>query len=259
MPTITYKHNNDVLEYIETPKTHYHKLNGVRVVGASTLAKCYPTSRRLIDWEIKQGAAATYDAMIEAFKTKGSWPNKEEKKALIDNAVLSSTRKKDSAANIGTLVHEYIYHLEMGKDMAQVKEQVEAHPDSDLVKNCIKAFESRPSFTLVSAEQSVASVKYNFAGRYDGIYKVNGKLRLVDYKTSSSIYVEQFIQLAAYAIAVEEWEDKVIDEIEVIRLGKDGKIETHVISSYKPYRKQAIRCVETYYFDKMATKELEAR
>jgi len=84
--------------------------------------------------------------------------------------------------------------------------------------------------------------------------RVNGKLILRDYKTSKDIFLEQFIQLAGYAIAIKEWLNLDVEGIEVLRFGKeDGAFENLLISDpaeLQMFKDQAIRCRGTFEFSK---------
>lgn len=53
-------------------------------------------------------------------------------------------------------------------------------------------------------ERTVFSKVHRYAGTMDLLARVNGATTLVDFKTSKAVYPEMFLQLAAYAVALEE-------------------------------------------------------
>ena len=50
---------------------------------------------------------------------------------------------------------------------------------------------------------------------------------LTDYKTSSGFFIDQFIQLAAYGLAIKEWLGIVVENFEIVRFDKKtGNLST---------------------------------
>jgi hypothetical protein len=94
-----------------------------------------------------------------------------------------------------------------------------------------------------------------FCGKFDRLARRPGVgLVLSDFKTSSGIYADQKIQLAAYAVAIEFWMGLTVDAIEILRFGKDdGEFETELVTSkaaIHEFMQQAKRCRATYEFKK---------
>jgi hypothetical protein len=58
--------------------------------------------------------------------------------------------------------------------------------------------------TVQALEQHLWSEEYKYAGTCDCIAMVDGKLMILDWKTSKGIYDEYFLQMAAYVNAFEE-------------------------------------------------------
>lgn len=56
----------------------------------------------------------------------------------------------------------------------------------------------------IHVEVQVHSKKHNFAGTCDGIFKINGQVMIVDWKTGKGLYPEVELQLSAYAQAAKE-------------------------------------------------------
>ena len=213
------------------PISHKYWLNESPVTGVTTINKQgYPKSERLIKWQISKG--------IEEYETK---------------------KIANTAANIGTLVHDYAFFTECGRneDAMQILQKAKKDANSNKILNAINNFtqwKNNNEDTLVNSEKIIASVKYHYAGTYDRLAIRNNALILSDFKTSSGIYIDQLLQLAGYAIAIEEWEGKKIDCLEILRFGKeDGNFETKLVNEkkvIKDLKKQFIRNVLTAKFRK---------
>jgi len=74
---------------------------------------------------------------------------------------------------------------------------------------------------IVSHEQTVVSLKYEYAGTADLLVKHGKEYWLIDIKTGKEIYQEAFLQLSAYKQALEESGQKV-DRIGVVLLRETG-------------------------------------
>lgn len=76
----------------------------------------------------------------------------------------------------------------------------------------------------VAQEFVVVSEKYGFAGRVDDLLEVNGKLRLVDYKTGNKYKDSWGIQVAAYLLAFSEMSGISVDDLEmsVVQVARDS-------------------------------------
>ena len=94
----------------------------------------------------------------------------------------------------------------------------------DKAKNAVKAFlkwEASHDIVWMGSEKKVYSKEYDYAGTVDAIAMINGKYCIVDFKTSAKIYKESYVQLSAYAQAVEEIHGKPVDLAVVLRLDKE--------------------------------------
>lgn len=59
-----------------------------------------------------------------------------------------------------------------------------------------------------------------FGGTLDGLYEINGKLYIVDYKTSNHVTYRYFLQIAAYRYMLREVYDIYVDGCIVLQLSK---------------------------------------
>src|SRR5258707_7036788 len=112
---------------------------------------------------------------------------------ILEKASARPDRIKDDAAALGTQAHQYIDRFIKG-------EKLEAIPDEILKP--VSAFAewwTQSGFKFVSGDLKVASRKYGYGGSLDALAGKNGKLVLLDWKTSKAIYDEYALQVAAYA------------------------------------------------------------
>ena len=96
-------------------------------------------------------------------------------------------------------------------------------------------------------EASLWSDKYKIAGRVDCIAEYNGKLSVIDFKTSSKPRKEEYnenyyIQASAYAEMHEEQTGTPIDQVVILVVTEDGTVQEFVKEkqTYLPKLEEAI-------------------
>lgn len=155
---------------------------------------------------------------------------------LIEQAKHAHTRRKDEAADIGSQAHDLIERWFRAKleDSTEVKPDKSADPR---VKACFDAamkWINQHDFRIVSLEQPVYSVTHDFCGTMDKHAFIDGELCISDWKSAKRIYIENYLQTAAYKAAVDEEEvariaaklgrskkPRKVEARWIIQLGKD--------------------------------------
>lgn len=247
--------------------SHRYKLDGRSCVGTTTFTKAgYPTSMGLIRWMQDQTAQSLFTALTVPgedgyYPRQSFWPITDEiRKELFKAAKDSHEDVSREAADIGTITHSYAELHSLGKftEAATLLDKVSGVAKWPVIKSCVQKYDewaAQNKGELVLAEGLIASPIHLFCGKFDRLDRVEGKLILRDYKTSKSIYPDQFIQLAAYAIAIKEWLDLTVEGLEVLRFGKeDGEFEPMLITDPKEiqmFKEQALRCLATHHFRKI--------
>lgn len=253
MSVITSMHNGYTLTFDEG--RHRYSLDGKPLVGTTTFIKGgYPTPVALTSWMMKQSAEYVYDAL-----KAGSTLTKLE---IVKAAKGKPQQSATEAADIGTHIHDYAFYHQTGQDakLAEVKAKIAEHVDRDKIDNGLRAYHKWADVNtdeILDCESIVASVTHQFGGKFDTLRRRNGKVILSDYKTSNGLYVEQYLQEAAYMLAIEEWKERKIDGLEILRFGKDGVFEPNLIEDAKfieQLKAQAIRCRQTYEFAQLTNK-----
>lgn len=126
----------------------------------------------------------------------------------------SHTVYQDEALAIGTYVHDFIHNYIMYGTLPDFSIIL----DSNIRKKTKNAFQaflrwweiiSSQEIEILMAEKSLIC-KY-FGGTLDLLIKINGKVYLVDFKTSKVPSYKHFIQLSAYRYLLEETEGIIVD------------------------------------------------
>lgn len=259
--------DDHILDFDEVK--HRYTLDGNRVPGTTTFGKGgYPTSEMLVGWQVAQGSIYTAKIIQRLRREK---PERiiagELLERIVKKSKKASAKVAKRAAGIGTIVHDYAYLTEIGRarEALQMLSEHESHRDWEKINNGVRKYEEwrgQNKGETVLLEAIVASVAHQFGGKFDHLSLRNGLLILSDYKTSNGIYVDQFIQLAAYSIAIEEWLDKWLAQyglplkvggFEILRFGKENGDDFHPMLITDPLeieqlKLQAIRCRQTYKF-----------
>lgn len=247
--------------------SHRYKLDGKACSGWTTIIKgSYPTSVGLTNWMKTEAMKSLFGALTVPgeegyYPRQGFWPIYHETyEELLEIHRDTHENVAREAADIGTICHSYAELHSLGKiDEAEVLLQkvrnVEKWP---IIENCVKQYlewDKQNKGELVMAEEITASPSLLACGKFDRLDRVNGKLRLRDYKTSKDIYLDQFIQMGGYKINIKEWFNLDVEEIEVLRFGKDdGAFQALLIDDPKEveiFTEQAKVCRRTFEFKKM--------
>ena len=168
--------------------------DGSQVPGASTICKVGDDQSNLITWAWNLG-----------------------------NAGQDFRKVRDKAADIGTICHFLIechFH-------GWVPDLSEYAPE-DVVRATIafgnfKTFWDEQELTVLEPEVQLVSEEHMFGGTIDApSVDKQGRIVLLDWKTSSGIYLSQKLQLAAYErLWNENRKDQIVQRRAVVRIGKD--------------------------------------
>lgn len=148
------------------------------------------------------------------------------------------TRRRDFGANTGTEAHALVERFLRGDDVSLTDSSEEASN----AYNAFVAWFMEVEPTIVNVEEVIYSAEYGYAGTYDAMMEIGGKVYLTDLKTTNTsrkaprgVYAEHFIQLGAYAAAHEEqrkYEEAhggtsllEVEGLAVISAKKNGKLD----------------------------------
>lgn len=138
------------------------------------------------------------------------------------------------AAKEGTMVHDACEKYLKGEELVWIDETGFVHYPTHVWQMILKFvdFWETSGAELVHCEYHIFSDEYRYAGTIDLVVWLDGKLQLLDIKTSNSIHTTMELQLAAYAQAWNETHDTKIEDTGIIWLKakttkaskKDGKL-----------------------------------
>lgn len=134
---------------------------------------------------------------------------------------LDYRKVRDDAAGSGTIAHAMVEADIRGWTFDR------SPHDPELLKKADKAFAAyvkwrdQTRLKPIATELSLVSEKYQFGGTMD-LVLVHGTRAMADIKTSSSVYYDHLIQVAAYAILWEEHNpDQPIEGYDILRFAKE--------------------------------------
>ena len=124
------------------------------------------------------------------------------------------------AASEGTQVHKAIEEFLTGKEIQWIDEFGNAKYNLEVWKMILKFVDfwhtHKPE--LVSTEYHLFSDIHEYAGTADLVVRLNGKLWLLDIKTSNSLHTSHDLQLAAYSVAWNETHNEPIEQTGILWL-----------------------------------------
>lgn len=186
---------------------------GNHILSVTSVTGVIDKSPALMGWSVKQ-----MGFYLLAEKAKGNDKITED---LVNQAKKEYRRLKQEAADLGTEIHSWVSEWIKGKKPSM--------PENEKVVNGITAFlkfQKEHQIKWLETERIIYSKKHAYAGILDAIGEMEGKLTLVDFKSSNAIYDEMRFQVAGYQIAYEEEMKKDIEKRVIIRFGKeDGQFE----------------------------------
>lgn len=226
---------SDVFEFDEA--RHVYTLNGKRMYGITTVLGVI-AKPLLIPWAAGQVVEWIRNNAPKSLIKGSNWYAVNNK--MLDEAKIAHRKKKESAGDVGTLVHKLAEEYANGtiglmsptpvglpglpEDSAPTKEEAMV---ITMFNHFLKWIKDN-DVTFVASEQKMYSKKHWIAGTVDAIVMIDGKKYVMDIKTYSGIYDRTpFLQMAGYALMLEELGHKDIAGTIIVRLGKDGTFDVH--------------------------------
>lgn len=159
-----------------TPKKGYFLKDGRRVPGTTTVINRFKDSGGLIYWAWNEGKEGR-----DYRETSGK------------------------AADAGTLAHAMVEAQIKGKpapDLATVAPEIAVKASTAF--GAYIEWASQSKLEIMETEIELVSEKYEFGGTPDGIGYLNGRLSVIDWKSSNAVYSDHLVQMAAYSKLWEE-------------------------------------------------------
>jgi len=182
----------------------------------------------LLWWSVKE----MYTYMSKNWDINKQYTEKEKDDLLLLGKKAHTMKSKD-ALNTGTIVHDWIEK--------HIIDPTHPMPDDPVIRSIVEPFvawEALSGVGWLKTELVVASHAHQFAGTLDALAIVDKKLTLLDFKTSSQMSEEYFLQTAGYQIALEEM-GVVPEQRMIIRIPKDvSPIEAIVVPTPLQFDKE---------------------
>lgn len=199
------------------PNSHRYKLQGEKtyLISVTAATGMKDKSQQLIKWAV----GLTRDKLVELLQQGVVISNQE-----IIEACMRHEQEKEKALSIGDMVHDYAEQFARAKVDGTPVPQIDASWPNQVVNGIIAFLDwvKDHKVKFIQAERMVFSPTHGYVGRFDILAEVDGKLSIVDYKTSKGIYGEYCYQVAGYWLAVKEEDGIAPEQCLVIRFDKEG-------------------------------------
>jgi hypothetical protein len=206
-----------ILEFKEAGHKYIIHVDGVKVKSQSvtTITGVVDKSGPIQGWAVKETLKVA-KSLIEP----GKYYSESELADIWEKSRKASYVKKQEAADVGTITHEWL-------KLYFQDQQPELPPEDHPSRSCVQAALSwidQHNVKIMLTERPIFSIKHNVSGRLDAIAEIDGVKSLLDFKSGNGIYSEMRFQTAAYQGFYTEETGEEIQQRAIIRLGKeDGK------------------------------------
>lgn len=199
---------------------HVHTLDGKPLTGVTTILGVI-AKPMLIQWSANMAVEYIANEIKPGRIIQTGDAGKEYLETLFKEAKVAHRKKKESAGEFGTNVHNAIEQWIKTKAVWVSKDEMEQKAFNHFVK---WAEDNKVKF--LDSEKHVYSRELWIGGICDIVCEIDGKRYVGDIKTSSGIYPEAYIQTSAYAHMLKEMGlyDK-FDGVLVINCNKKGGFE----------------------------------
>lgn len=197
----------------------------------------------LVKWAIRIG--------IEWLQVEDRWQrlcHESWKEEMLSGAQMAHLDIRDTAGSVGTQAHnaaeryinEWIACLERPKDIKSFMKEGD-DPRAFASARAIEAFFIKHNVVPIASELLVGDIRYS-AGTLDFLCFMDGKLTLVDFKTSNSVdAISYSAQVAAYKYFFEGMTKLKIQQVKILHLSKDYDKFTVYDVKYLPQAYRAFR------------------
>lgn len=255
--TETYEMYGGEVELTYLPNSHTYKIDGDKKIGVTTITGII-NKESLMKWPLDEAMTYLKRELIakpQAMDAKSISFSISKIEELLEGASKEYLVKRTRGTDAGTAGHDWLEKLlrsmqdgtpapeKMVKFPKEAYEHLSEWTDErirmedhnhivDAVEDFLKWIAAH-DVEVLEVERIIYSREYDYAGRFDAILKIDGKVYMIDFKTSNpsrdfifGVYPENFAQTGGYHIAYcEEFPDKVIDGHAIFNLSKKtGKL-----------------------------------
>jgi hypothetical protein len=197
---------------IEENGRHYYE-TPAGVLPSSTTILGILAKPALVNWAVKTTIGFLAEK-LDDIKSGKITLSEENASSILYEAKRRHRDIKEESADIGSLVHEIIEFSLNGNDTSKLINEKTEKPFNGFLE-----WKSKRKFSLVGSEMVVWS-RLGYAGTLDCAAYLDGKLYIIDFKTSNAIYSEYVMQVASYIKAYEENTGDIVEGSGILRLDK---------------------------------------
>lgn len=205
-------YNGDVVLSFDEGK-HAYTYEGKFVPGVTSILRVLDKPA-LVQWSANCAVEYISKAYVN-LREQGGEIEPTAFLSVCQEAKTAHRRISRDAADIGSEVHAFAEAV-----LADRNASLPANPQAAKGAEALLTWVDAHTIEPIHQERMVFSRKHFYAGTVDLFGKIDGELCVLDFKTSSGLYAEMLLQLAAYAVALEDETEQRIDHGWIVRLDK---------------------------------------
>lgn len=217
----------------ENPYRHMYYVAGKRKSGVTTFLGIKDKSKGLTAW--------TRDTIGQHLLDKIAGKKKVTAEDVLE-AMAQPEIFKQRAADLGTRIHDwcerYIKH-KLGREGFKTMPDMPEEKEVQMGAAAFLQWEAEHKVKFEESEQLIFSKKHDYVGQLDIRARVDGKLCLIDLKSSNGLYNEVRMQTAAYVMADQEESGRKYAARWALRLSKNTEAEYMAKEELKKALKRA--------------------
>lgn len=211
--------SNDALPLTLNEKTHRYTLDGRSVPGVTSIVEAGLPKPALKRW----GERVVAEAAVDQLEALGRLVATMGRASAVDALAAVPYERMKTAQIRGTEIHALAERVAHGAEVlvpAAVASHVRGYVD----------FLELFNVNVLATEALIANRAHWYAGKFDLLAEINGRVWLLDIKTSRGVYAETALQCAAYARAElcifndELVELPPVERIGVVHVTEDGTL-----------------------------------
>jgi hypothetical protein len=211
------------------PSQGYRNAAGEKIPGTTTVIGRFKESGGLLQWAFKQG----------------------------QSGVAHLYEERDNAALAGNIAHDMIECDILKREYVPAVAPIELLTKAQNAFNQFKEWQEQTRIEIIATERVFVSERYQFGGTIDAIGRdMKGRVVLLDWKTSNGVYQDYLIQLAAYALLLEECEPELTPSaFHLLRVAKESAdFAHHFFGELEDAKKAFVLMRSLYDIDKRLKK-----
>jgi len=220
------------------PTQGYYNAAGDKLPGTTTIIGRFKESGGLVQWAYKSGRE--HERLV--------FQGKPAPKHLYDVV--------DEAALAGNIAHDMIEAHILGKEFKpEASDEILTKARNSFAQFLEWREQSR--IEIVATERAYVSERHQFGGTVDAIGRDGrGRIVLLDWKTSNAVYQDYLIQLAAYALLLEECAPEWTPQgFHLLRVAKESAdFAHHFFGELEEAKEQFLLFRRAYDIDKKLSK-----